>query len=216
VDDAFLSRAASSIPKHSIFLLEDIDCAFSSRDDDDADLETAPSFSGAPPTARKSSVTLSGLLNVIDGVGSEEGKLFFATTNYVDRLDPALLRPGRIDMKIPYHLASRAQAAALFTRFFPAESSTGPTSAPSQGPSTAADADTDTTAPDIPALRARSLASIVHLSGDMLPRASRGASTPGNATPPTPSPAYTGPGEELRDEKLSPGVRFKTVSSMVI
>ena len=29
----------------------------------------------------KSAVTLSGLLNVLDGVGSEEGKLFFATVS---------------------------------------------------------------------------------------------------------------------------------------
>ncbi|GLB44345.1 putative mitochondrial chaperone BCS1 [Lyophyllum shimeji] len=65
-----------------------------------------------------SAVTLSGLLNVIDGVGSEEGKLFFATTNYIDRLDPALLRPGRIDMRIQYKLATKAQAHALFLRFF--------------------------------------------------------------------------------------------------
>lgn len=33
-------------------------------------------------------------------------------------MDPALLRPGRIDRKIPYHLATKEQAAALFTRFF--------------------------------------------------------------------------------------------------
>ena len=33
------------------------------------------------PEGRKSAVTLSGLLNVLDGVGSEEGKLFFATVS---------------------------------------------------------------------------------------------------------------------------------------
>lgn len=69
----------------------------------------------------QSLITLSGLLNVIDGVGSEEGRLFFATTNYVDRLDDALLRPGRIDRKIEYHLATAEQASAIFLRFFPAE-----------------------------------------------------------------------------------------------
>lgn len=62
---------------------------------------------------------MSGLLNVIDGVGSEEGKLFFATTNYIDRLDAALLRPGRIDRKIEYRLATQEQAKALYTRFYP-------------------------------------------------------------------------------------------------
>ncbi|KAJ6522300.1 P-loop containing nucleoside triphosphate hydrolase protein [Mycena vulgaris] len=127
VDDAFLQRAASSIPKHAIFLIEDIDCAFS-REDEDEDEDRAramyPGMGGeaARQAARppRSLVSLSGLLNVIDGVGSEEGKLFFATTNYIDRLDPALLRPGRIDRKIPYELSTTEQARALFLRFFPA------------------------------------------------------------------------------------------------
>ncbi|KAJ6552713.1 P-loop containing nucleoside triphosphate hydrolase protein [Mycena sp. CBHHK59/15] len=125
VDDSFLQRAASLIPKHAIFLIEDIDCAFASRDDEE-ELEDSPmKIYGAgrpgPLTAAhgaRSLVTLSGLLNVIDGVGSEEGNLFFATTNYIDHLDPALLRPGRIDRKIAYELATIDQARALFMRFF--------------------------------------------------------------------------------------------------
>ncbi|KAJ7151896.1 P-loop containing nucleoside triphosphate hydrolase protein [Mycena crocata] len=123
VDDSFLQRAASSIPKHGLFLIEDIDCAFTaSRDDEDSDGQDAkPAF---PPIGRGGrqgrAVTLSGLLNVIDGVGSEEGKLFFATTNHIDRLDTALVRPGRIDHKVEYGLATAAQAHALFLRFFPA------------------------------------------------------------------------------------------------
>ncbi|KAK7050933.1 hypothetical protein VNI00_005045 [Paramarasmius palmivorus] len=127
VDDSFLQRASSSIPKRSIFLIEDIDCAFS-RDDPETSLDILTSIPGLPPqyvpSIRRSAVTLSGLLNVIDGVGSDEGKLFFATTNYIDRLDPALLRPGRIDRKVQYTLATRAQAAALFSRFFSDEPST--------------------------------------------------------------------------------------------
>jgi mitochondrial chaperone BCS1 len=80
VDDAFLNRAVSSIPKHSIFLIEDIDCAFPSRDEVE-DQIAAMSGYPVPVTGvnRRSAVTMSGLLNVIDGVGSEEGKLFFAT-----------------------------------------------------------------------------------------------------------------------------------------
>lgn len=45
-----------------------------------------------------SDVTFSGLLNTIDGVASSEERLLFMTTNHLDRLDSALIRPGRVDL----------------------------------------------------------------------------------------------------------------------
>ncbi|KAJ7037712.1 P-loop containing nucleoside triphosphate hydrolase protein [Mycena alexandri] len=117
VDDAFLQRATATIPKRSIVLVEDIDCALPSRDEDDEDSDGGPPRRGGD-RPRHGGVTLSGLLNMIDGIGSEEGKLFFATTNYVDRLDAALMRPGRIDRRIRYTLATGAQAKGLFERLF--------------------------------------------------------------------------------------------------
>ncbi|KAG6810821.1 hypothetical protein H0H92_010179 [Tricholoma furcatifolium] len=119
VDDSYLLRAVSSMSRKSILLIEDIDCAFPSRSREDED-DVKP---GAPPPDflefnNAKGVSLSGLLNVIDGIGSEEGGVFFATTNYVDRLDAALLRPGRIDTKIEYTYATKSQAEALFNRFF--------------------------------------------------------------------------------------------------
>ncbi|KAJ7441558.1 hypothetical protein FB451DRAFT_986563, partial [Mycena latifolia] len=60
----------------------------------------------------------SGFLNMIDGVASEEGRLFFATTYHYDRLDPALSRPGRLDIHIQYELSTADQADRLFTCFF--------------------------------------------------------------------------------------------------
>ncbi|KAJ7081607.1 P-loop containing nucleoside triphosphate hydrolase protein [Mycena belliarum] len=116
IDDAFLQRATATIPKRSIVLVEDIDCALPSREDDEDSDAGSPVRS--PRRRRAGGVTLSGLLNMIDGIGSEEGKLFFATTNYVDRLDPALLRPGRIDRQVRYTLATGAQARGLFERLF--------------------------------------------------------------------------------------------------
>lgn len=43
-------------------------------------------------------LTLSGLLNAIDGVASAEDRILFMTTNYIEQLDEALIRPGRVDL----------------------------------------------------------------------------------------------------------------------
>ncbi|CAD6217888.1 unnamed protein product [Miscanthus lutarioriparius] len=109
----------------SILVIEDIDCCCDamSRTDDKAppvrtggrttgddgghdDIDDGPtSDSGTAPPPNKSNsnqVTLSGLLNFIDGLWSTSGeeRIIVFTTNYKDRLDPALLRPGRMDMHI--------------------------------------------------------------------------------------------------------------------
>lgn len=42
---------------------------------------------------------MNGLLNALDGLSSVENLVTFMTTNYVDALDPALIRPGRADVK---------------------------------------------------------------------------------------------------------------------
>ncbi len=72
-----LASAVGGIPKRSIFLLEDIDCTFARNEE----LAGVDDFSVMPYTPPRSSVTLSGLLNVLDGVASQEGILFFATVS---------------------------------------------------------------------------------------------------------------------------------------
>lgn len=105
MEDSGISELFSSIPVNSIVLMEDIDCAFIDRKDGDD---------------KRSKVTFSGLLNAIDGVAAGEGRLLFATTNHIERLDPALIRPGRIDRKMFIGYATKEQASRLFQRFFPA------------------------------------------------------------------------------------------------
>ena len=46
------------------------------------------------------SVTFSGLLNALDGVRSQEGRILMMTTNHREKRDPALLRPGRADVHV--------------------------------------------------------------------------------------------------------------------
>lgn len=106
--DDRLALALSNIPPQSIVLLEDIDAAFSAH-------RTANSNHSG------SDVTFSGLLNVLDGVSASEERLVFMTTNHVDRLDPALIRPGRVDLAQHIGDASDYQVRALVKKFFESE-----------------------------------------------------------------------------------------------
>lgn len=63
-------------------------------------------------------VTFSGLLNSLDGVASTEARIVFMTTNYIDRLDPALIRPGRVDVKEFVGHCTRYQLENMYRRFY--------------------------------------------------------------------------------------------------
>lgn len=65
------------------------------------------------------SMNLGTLLNAIDGVTSPERSLIFMTSNHPEALDPALIRPGRIDRKICLANCTSDHAARLFSKFFP-------------------------------------------------------------------------------------------------
>ena len=70
----------------------------------------------------QSSVTFSGFLNALDGVASGEERIVFLTTNHIERLDPALIRPGRVDLQEILDDASPIQAERLFTQFYASDS----------------------------------------------------------------------------------------------
>ena len=105
--DDRLALAMANVPPKALVLLEDIDAAFVSR----------RNFSSSE-ARNSSSLTLSGLLNALDGAAAAEGRLVFMTTNYIERLDDALLRPGRVDVVKKLDFADINQAAALFRQFF--------------------------------------------------------------------------------------------------
>ncbi|KAI1070651.1 hypothetical protein LB507_006633 [Fusarium sp. FIESC RH6] len=63
-------------------------------------------------------ISLSGLLNVIDGVGAQEGRVLVMTSNHTENIDPALLRPGRIDHTINFQLATSEAAELLFKQMY--------------------------------------------------------------------------------------------------
>ncbi|KAL6222365.1 hypothetical protein ACLB2K_005757 [Fragaria x ananassa] len=87
-----LRRVLLSTTNRSIVVIEDIDCTVEIKNRESV---------GRPGTAA-SKFTLSGLLNFIDGLWSCCGdeRIIIFTTNHKDKLDPALLRPGRTDVHI--------------------------------------------------------------------------------------------------------------------
>lgn len=110
--DADLEQMFQEIPPHCIVLLEDIDAVWT------ADREVPEHEDRSGSRSPRSSCTLSGLLNVLDGVGSQEGRIVIMTTNNPEMLDPALVRPGRVDMKVHLGNISRKSALEMFLRMF--------------------------------------------------------------------------------------------------
>ncbi|PRQ47535.1 putative ATPase, AAA-type, core, AAA-type ATPase domain-containing protein [Rosa chinensis] len=96
--DSELRRVLLSTSNRSIVVVEDIDCSVQIKNRESAQP------SKIPPThpSRDCKFTLSGLLNFIDGLWSCCGdeRIIVFTTNHKERLDPALLRPGRMDLHI--------------------------------------------------------------------------------------------------------------------
>ena len=87
----------NDVPENSLILFEDIDCmkAGNRRDDLSESRETQHLAAGTEKSdiADRFGVTLSGLLNVLDGVHAPENVVYVMTTNKVEALDPALLSP---------------------------------------------------------------------------------------------------------------------------
>lgn len=121
--DRSLMVAVNQVPAHSVLLFEDIDCMRSSQsravDDSGAGQNASVALSTREKVSTQNGVTLSGLLNVLDGFHAPTGVLFVMTTNHVEKLDQALLRPGRIDYKLWLGKASDHQKVELYRRFFP-------------------------------------------------------------------------------------------------
>ncbi|KAI9571183.1 hypothetical protein HD554DRAFT_2203657 [Boletus coccyginus] len=147
ISDSTLTTLMGRVPARCIVLLEDLDAAFtrsvtrdkssngtpdsgnsssnSNSNGEEATTPEQPSTSSGRHRRHKdhisdvNTLSLSGLLNSLDGVAAAEGRILFATTNHLERLDPALSRPGRMDVWIEFKNASKWQAEALFRNFFP-------------------------------------------------------------------------------------------------
>lgn len=103
-DEALVSLL-SMIDPGSALLFEDIDACLKGRE--------------VQKNGDMGGLTFSGLLNALDGVASAEGVITFITTNHPEKLDKALIRPGRVDVSFEFTYATRDQARRMFELFFP-------------------------------------------------------------------------------------------------
>ena len=99
--DGDLLRLAGRVSPRSMLLLEDVDVfhAATMRDDD-------------------AEVTLSGLLNALDGIATPHGLLTVLTTNSPEVLDQAVIRPGRVDLTEHFALAGPGEVSRLMSRWY--------------------------------------------------------------------------------------------------
>lgn len=112
----------------TILLLEDVDLlhsavlnrhkAVSADEGSPGDSDQDSEKPGKPRKGRRGRLTLSCLLNALDGPTATTGRLLFMTTNDRDALDPALLRSGRIDYELEFKPAVPEQIQRLFLRFY--------------------------------------------------------------------------------------------------
>lgn len=88
--------------EESVVVLEDIDCLVSKRDES---------------VTSEDKENFQALLQLLDGINSCEKTIFLATTNYIDNLDPALIRDGRFDIKIEMKNFDHNEAVEMCNKF---------------------------------------------------------------------------------------------------
>ena len=112
--------AMRELPRGAVVLIEDIDCifdgSFGNRKSKGA-LAGSTTSSSDPVPEEDNKMTLSDFLNAVDGVTSQkDGRILILTTNHHERLDPAIIRPGRIDVRVEFKHADLYQLNLLSQR----------------------------------------------------------------------------------------------------
>jgi len=104
IDDATFMKSVTKLPEDCFLVLEDIDSLFVER---------------KPGDSNRSMVSFSGILNTLDGIARRTKQITFLTTNYISKLDSALIRPGRIDKVLTFDYSTPTQIKYFFDSFLP-------------------------------------------------------------------------------------------------
>lgn len=132
-DNTELRKLLIETSSKSIIVIEDIDCSLDltgqrrkkeRKEEEEENKDQRQRAAAGEKEARSSQVTLSGLLNFIDGLWSACGgeRLIVFTTNHIEKLDPALIRKGRMDKHIELSYCSFEAFKVLATNYLRIES----------------------------------------------------------------------------------------------
>jgi mitochondrial chaperone BCS1 len=110
LNDTGLLIALSKVPNGMIVAIEDIDTHFSQR----SKIETTSS-----DMTIKLGPSLAGILNALDGIACGTDRIVFATTNHPEKLDPALVREGRFNLKLEIGYMTNETLHAYVGRLYP-------------------------------------------------------------------------------------------------
>ncbi len=117
-NDEELLDAFRKLPKNSILLIEDVDCLSISKKRKSKSKKKSRVIDDEE-TDNEIKITLSGMLNAIDGVTTAEGHILMMTTNHIEKIDPALIRDGRVNKKVEIGLMSLNSVFQMAEKFFP-------------------------------------------------------------------------------------------------
>ena len=99
INDIVFMKIISKLPERSLLVLEDVDFLFND--------------------AKNNSINFSTILNTLDGFACKNRLITFMTTNHKEKLDPALIRPGRIDCIYEFGYATKTQIQNMIESYFP-------------------------------------------------------------------------------------------------
>lgn len=112
-----LESAMSNLPEKCIVVIEDIDSNSLTHS-----RESEPKTSVDGLLMKEfAAISLSEVLNSLDGLFSAHGRILIATTNHIEKLDAALIRPGRIDLKLEIGNVNTEILKEFLLHFFPNE-----------------------------------------------------------------------------------------------
>lgn len=135
LENVFLSKEAGSFYK-KIIVFEDIDCIgdivmareykfnkVKKEENNNKNFAAVSSIEEMCPKEKDKwydpvTLTLDDILNIFDGIIETPGRIMVLSSNHYDKLDPALTRPGRIDLSLHLSNASRECIAEMYQHFY--------------------------------------------------------------------------------------------------